>query len=258
MTKDAKSAKENTQNSRLVLVTGGGKGIGRAIAKELGKKGFDIAVNYNSSAAAAEELCGELARLGVSARAFKADVSKPDEVSALFKAISDSMGTVQILVNNAGITRDNLLMRMKEEEWSDVVAANLNSAFYCTKEAIRGMVKARWGRIVFLSSVVGLIGNAGQANYSATKAGLIGLAKSVAREYAGKGVTSNVIAPGFIETDMTGSLSENVRSAMLQQIPAGRFGQAEDIAKAVAFLVSDESNYLTGQVLAIDGGMTMC
>jgi len=248
--------KENA--NKLALVTGGGKGIGRAVARELGKKGFDIAVNYNSSAAAAEELCVELSGLGVSARAFKADVSRSDEAGALFKAISDSMGTVQVLVNNAGITRDNLLMRMKEEEWSDVIAANLNSAFYCTKEAIRGMVRARWGRVVFVSSVVGLIGNAGQANYSATKAGLIGLAKSVAKEYAGKGVTSNVIAPGFIETDMTNSLSENVRSAVLQQIPAGRFGQAEDVAKAVAFLVSNDSDYLTGQILAIDGGMTMC
>jgi len=242
----------------IALVTGGGRGIGRAIAKELGKRGFDVAVNYNSSAAAAEELCGELSGLGVSARAFKADVSRPDDVSSLFKAVADSMGTVQVLVNNAGVTRDNLLMRMKEEEWGDVMAANLNSAFYCTKEAIRGMVRAKWGRIVFLSSVVGLIGNAGQANYSASKAGLIGLAKSVAREYAAKGITSNVVAPGFIETDMTSVLNESVRSAMLQQIPAGRFGRPEDVAKAVGFLVSDESDYITGQVLAIDGGMTMC
>jgi len=257
MTQEAKENKSG-QSSRLALVTGGGKGIGRAIALELGKKGLNVAVNYNSSTAAAEELCGELDGLGVSARAFKADVSKPDEVSALFKAVSDSMGPVQILVNNAGITRDNLLMRMKEEEWGAVMSANLDSAFYCTKEAIRGMVKARWGRIIFVSSVVGLIGNAGQANYCAAKAGLIGLAKSVAREYAGKGVTSNVIAPGFIETDMTSSLGENIRSTMLQQIPAARFGQAEDIAKAAAFLASEDSNYLTGQVLAIDGGMTMC
>jgi len=246
------------KNARLALVTGGSRGIGRAIAKELGKKGFNVAVNYNSSAAAAEELCGELSGLGVSARPFKADVSKPDEVEALFKSIADSMGTVQILVNNAGVTRDNLLMRMKEEEWSNVIAANLNSAFYCTKEAIRGMVKARWGRIVFISSVVGLIGNAGQANYSATKAGLIGFAKSVAREYAAKGITSNVVAPGFIETDMTSVLSENVRSTMLRQIPAGRMGSPEDVAKAVGFFVSDDSDYLTGQILAIDGGMTMC
>jgi len=247
-----------TGEKRLALVTGAGRGIGRAIAKELGKRGFDVAVNFNSSAAAAEELCGELSGLGVSARAFKADVSKPDEVEVLFKSIAATMGPVHVLVNNAGVTRDNLLMRMKEEEWSDVVAANLNSAFYCTKEAIRGMVKARWGRIVFISSVVGLIGNAGQANYSATKAGLIGFAKSLAREYAGKGVTSNVVAPGFIETDMTSALKENVRSAMLQQIPAGRIGRAEDVARAVCFFVSDESDYLTGQILAVDGGMTMC
>ena len=243
---------------RLALVTGGGRGIGRAIATELARKGFDIAVNYNSSATAAEELCREISALGIKAAAFKADVSRSADVSGLFKEIEQSLGTVQVLVNNAGITRDNLLMRMKEEEWSDVVAANLNSAFYCTKEAIRGMVKARWGRIVCIASVVGLIGNAGQANYSATKAGLIGFAKSVAREYAAKGVTANIIAPGFIATDMTNVLKENVRSAMLEQIPAGRMGSPEDVAKAVAFFASDESAYLTGQVLAVDGGMTMC
>ena len=168
------------------------------------------------------------------------------------------MGTVQVLVNNAGITRDNLLMRMKSEEWSDVIAANLNSVFYCTKEAIRGMVKARWGRIINIASVVGLIGNAGQANYSATKAGIIGFTKSVAREYAAKGVTANAVAPGFIETDMTSVLKETVRSAMLEQIPIGRMGDPEDVAKAVAFFASEESKYLTGQVLAVDGGMTMC
>ena len=246
------------ENSRLALVTGAARGIGRSIAEELGKRGFDVAVNYNTSAAAAEKLCGELAELGVSARAFKADVSKPGEVASLFKSITDSMGTVQVLVNNAGVTRDNLLMRMKEEEWGDVMSANLNSAFYCTKEAIRGMVKARWGRIVFVSSVVGLIGNAGQANYSASKAGLIGFAKSVAREYASKGVTSNVVAPGFIDTDMTGAINEKMRSAMLQQIPAGRVGRPDDVARAVCFFTSDESEYLTGQILAVDGGMTMC
>jgi 3-oxoacyl-[acyl-carrier protein] reductase len=243
---------------RLALVTGGGRGIGRAIALKLGEKGFDVAVNYNNSAAAAEELCKELSALGISSGTFKADVSKAEDVASLFKSIEESMGTVQVLVNNAGITRDNLLMRMKEEEWSDVVAANLNSAFYCTKEAIRGMVKARWGRVVCIASVVGLIGNAGQANYSATKAGLIGFAKSVAREYAARGVTVNVVAPGFIETDMTSVLKENVRSAMLQQIPAGRMGSPEDVARAVAFFASDESIYVTGQVLAVDGGMTMC
>ena len=246
------------ENRRLALVTGAGRGIGRAIALELGKRGFNIAVNYNTSAAAAEELCGELSALGAEARAFKADVSNAESVSSLFRTLEDSMGTVQVLVNNAGITRDNLLMRMKTDEWNDVIAANLNSAFYCTKEAIRGMMKARWGRIVCIASIVGLIGNAGQANYSATKAGLIGFAKSVAREYAAKGVTVNVVAPGFIETDMTSVLKENVRSAMLEQIPAGRMGSPEDVARAVAFFASDESEYLTGQVLAVDGGMTMC
>ena len=243
---------------RVALVTGGGRGIGRAVALELGKRGFDVAVNYNASAEAAAALCEELAALGARAAAFKADVSKPEDVSALFKAIEESLGTVLVLVNNAGITRDNLLMRMKESEWSDVVAANLNSVFYCTKEAIRGMMKARWGRIVSIASVVGLIGNAGQSNYSATKAGIIGFTKSVAREYAAKGITANAVAPGFIETDMTSALKENIRSAMLEQIPAGRMGNAEDVARTVAFFASDESEYLTGQVLAVDGGMTMC
>jgi 3-oxoacyl-[acyl-carrier protein] reductase len=163
-----------------------------------------------------------------------------------------------VLVNNAGITRDNLLMRMKEEEWNDVIAVNLNSAFYCTKEAIRGMVRARWGRVVCISSVVGLIGNGGQANYGAAKAGLVGFTKSVAREYASKGITANVVAPGFIETDMTSALKETARSVMLGQIPAGRIGLPEDVAKAVAFFASEESGYVTGQVLAVDGGMTMC
>jgi 3-oxoacyl-[acyl-carrier protein] reductase len=224
----------------------------------LGKRGFDVAVNYNSSSAAAEKLCAELTGLGVSAAAFKADVSNPGDVAALFSSVRDSLGAVQVLVNNAGVVRDNLLMRMKEEEWNDVIAVNLNSAFYCTKEAIHGMLKSRWGRIVCIASVVGLIGNAGQANYSAAKAGLIGFTKSVAREYAAKGITANVVAPGFIETGMTDALKENVRSALLRQIPAGRMGSAEDVARAVAFFASDGSGYLTGQVLAVDGGMTMC
>jgi 3-oxoacyl-[acyl-carrier protein] reductase len=249
---------ENTNSRRVALVTGAGRGIGRAIALELAQKGFDIAVNYKNSAAAATELCEELSGLGSAAQAFRADVASASDVSALFKSIEESMGTVQVLVNNAGITRDNLLMRMKVEEWNDVVSSNLNSAFYCTKEAIRGMVRARWGRVVCIASVVGLVGNAGQANYSATKAGVIGFAKSVAREYATKGITVNVIAPGFIETDMTSALKEDVRSSVLQQIPTGRMGRAEDVAKAVAFFASDESSYVTGQVLAVDGGMTMC
>lgn len=243
---------------RLALVTGGSRGIGRAIALTLGKNGCDIAVNYNASAEAAEALCEELAALGARASAFKADVSDRTQVEALFKAVEAGMGPVEILVNNAGITRDNLLMRMRYEEWDAVLAANLSSAFYCTKEAIRGMAKARWGRIVNIASVVGLVGNAGQANYSASKAGLIGFSKSVAREYAARGVTVNVVAPGFIGTDMTGVLKEQVKEAILGQIPLGRMGSPEDVARAVAFFASEESSYVTGQVLAVDGGMTMC
>ena len=243
---------------RLALVTGGSRGIGRAIALALGKNGCDVAVNYNASAEAAEALCGELSALGARASAFRADVSDRSQVEALFKAVEAGMGPVEILVNNAGITRDNLLMRMKPEEWDAVLAANLSSAFYCTKEAIRGMAKARWGRIVNIASVVGLVGNAGQANYSASKAGLIGFSKSVAREYAARGVTVNVVAPGFIGTDMTGVLKEQVREAILGQIPLGRMGSPEDVARAVAFFASEESSYVTGQVLAVDGGMTMC
>jgi 3-oxoacyl-[acyl-carrier protein] reductase len=247
----------DVQPRRLALVTGASRGIGRAVALELARKGFNVAVGYNSSAEAAEEVCGEIAALGAETGAFKADVKDPSAVSALFKAV-EAMGTVQVLVNNAGVARDNLLMRMKEEEWDGVLAANLSSAFYCTKEALRGMVRARWGRIVCVSSVIGLIGNAGQANYAASKAGLIGFAKSAAREYASKGITVNVVAPGFIETDMTRSLKDELRSAALAQIPAGRMGLPEDVARAVAFFASEESGYLTGQVLAIDGGMTMC
>ena len=243
---------------RLALVTGGSRGIGRAIALALGKNGCDVAVNYNASAEAAEALCGELAALGARASAFRADVSDRSQVEALFKAVEAGMGPVEILVNNAGITRDNLLMRMKSEDWDAVLAANLNSAFYCTQSAIRGMAKARWGRVVSIASVVGLVGNAGQANYSASKAGLIGFSRSVAREYAARGVTVNVVAPGFIGTDMTGVLKEQVREAILGQIPLGRMGAPEDVARAVAFFASEESSYVTGQVLAVDGGMTMC
>jgi 3-oxoacyl-[acyl-carrier protein] reductase len=244
--------------SRLALVTGASRGIGRAVALELGQKGFDVAVNYNNSAEAAEALCGEIGAFGVTARAFRGDVSDAAGIPALFKAIEESMGVVQVLVNNAGITRDNLLMRMKEDEWNAVIETNLTSVFRCTKEAIRGMVKARWGRVICVSSVVGLVGNAGQANYSAAKAGIIGFAKSAAREYAARGVTVNVVAPGFIETDMTKSLNDASKTAALAQIPQGRMGRPLDVARAVAFFASDESEYITGQVLAIDGGMTMC
>ena len=244
--------------ARLALVTGAARGIGRAVALELARNGFDVAVNFNRSAEAAEALVKEIEALGVRAGAFQADVSDREQAEALFKKVREALGPVEVLVNNAGITRDTLLMRMKPEDWDAVLSANLNSAFYCTKEAIRDMAKARWGRIVTISSVVGLTGNAGQANYAASKAGLIGFTRSVAREYAARGITANAVAPGFIDTSMTEGLKEDVKAAISAQIPAGHIGAPEDVARAVAFFAREESAYITGQVLAVDGGMTMC
>ena len=244
--------------ARLALVTGAARGIGRAVALELARNGFDVAVNFNRSAEAAEALVKEIEALGVRAGAFQADVSEREQAEALFKKVREALGPVEVLVNNAGITRDTLLMRMKPEDWDAVLSANLNSAFYCTKEAIRDMAKARWGRIVTISSVVGLTGNAGQANYAASKAGLIGFTKSVAREYAARGITANAVAPGFINTSMTEVLKDDVKAAISAQIPAGHIGAPEDVARAVAFFAREESAYITGQVLAVDGGMTMC
>ena len=243
---------------RLALVTGGARGIGRAVALELARNGFDVAVNYNRSAEAAEALVKDIEALGVRAGAFQADVSDREQAEGLFKKVREALGPVAVLVNNAGITRDTLLMRMKPEDWEAVLSANLNSAFYCTKEAIRDMAKARWGRVVTISSVVGLTGNAGQANYAASKAGLIGFTKSVAREYASRGITANAVAPGFIDTSMTEGLKDEVKAAIAAQIPAGHIGAPEDVARAVAFFAREENAYITGQVLAVDGGMTMC
>ena len=244
---------------KLALVTGAARGIGRAIAIELARSGFDIALNYNSSEEAAESLVAEIKALGVNAVKFKADVSSQEECAELFKDIKAAMGnSVSVLVNNAGITRDNLLMRMKLDEWQAVINANLNSVYYCTREAIRDMAKARYGRIINIASVVELIGNAGQANYAASKAGIIGFTKSVAREYASRGITANAIAPGFIATKMTDVLKDDIKAGIEAQIPAGHIGTPEDVANAVKFFASDASAYITGQVLAVDGGMTMC
>ena len=244
-------------SGRVALVTGASRGIGRAVALELASRGFRVAVNYQSSKDAADELVRIIMSAGGTAAAFRADVSEPEEVSALFEAINKELGAVEVLVNNAGITRDNLLMRMKDEEWLSVMRTNLNSVYYCTRAAIRSMIKNRYGRIVAMSSVSGLVGNAGQVNYSAAKAGVLGLIKSVARETASRGITANVIAPGYIETDMTSALPEGVKDGIMANIPVGRYGKPEDIARAAAFLVSDEASYITGQVLAVDGGMTM-
>ncbi|MBQ9628654.1 MAG: 3-oxoacyl-[Synergistaceae bacterium] len=241
----------------LALVTGASRGIGRAIALELAHNGYDIAINYNRSKEGAESLCEEIKSLGVNAEIFQADVSIQEEAARLFSEIKSSMGSVSVLVNNAGITRDNLLMRMKPEDWLAVINSNLNSAFYCTREAIRDMAKAKYGRIINIASVVGLTGNAGQSNYAASKAGIIGFTKSAAREYASRGITANAVAPGFIETSMTEVLKPEVKENILKSIPAGTIGRPEDVAKAVMFFADEHNGYITGQVLAVDGGMTM-
>ena len=245
----------------LALVTGAAKGIGRAIALELAKNNFDVAVNYNSSSEAAKLLSNEIGKLypNVKTGIFQADVSDKEQVAKLFSEVKKLFNeNVSVLVNNAGITRDDLLMRMKYDDWHAVINANLNSVFYCTKEAIRSMAKNKFGRIINIASVVGLIGNPGQANYSASKAGIIGFTKSVAREYASRGITANAVAPGFIETSMTDVLKDEVKTNILNSIPSGKIGKPEDVARAVAFFADEKNSYITGQVLAVDGGMTMC
>ncbi|MFP4481304.1 MAG: 3-oxoacyl-[acyl-carrier-protein] reductase [Thermovirgaceae bacterium] len=246
-----------SESSGVALVTGAGRGIGRAVAIRLGEMGYTLAVNYNRSREGAEEVVARLRNAGGKAAAFQADVSKKEDVVRMFEEIEDRLGTVLVIVNNAGITRDNLLMRMKDEEWEEVISKDLNPVFLVTRQAIRKMAKARWGRIVNISSVIALIGNPGQANYAAAKAGILGFTKSLAREMGSKHITANAIAPGFIETDMTAVLPEKIREAMLAQVPAGRFGKPEDIAELVAFLVSEKASYINGQVITVDGGMTM-
>ncbi|GIV98333.1 MAG: beta-ketoacyl-ACP reductase [Herpetosiphonaceae bacterium] len=242
---------------KVALVTGAGRGIGRAIALALAQSGAAVVVNYRGSQAAAEEVVATIGEHGGKAIAVQGDVAQSADCERLVKATLDAFGRLDILVNNAGITRDNLLLRMKDEELEAVLNTNLRGTILLSKAALRPMMKNRWGRIITISSVVGLTGNVGQANYAAAKAGLIGFTKSLAQEMASRGITANVIAPGFIETDITAVLSEEVRKAALDRIPLGRLGSAEDVAPAVVFLASDAAGYITGQTLAVDGGMTM-
>ena len=246
-----------SMKDKVVLITGGSRGIGRAIATTLAAAGATLVIDYKGNQAAADETVSAITAAEGRALAIQADVSKPEEVEQLFKTVLERYGRLDVLVNNAGITRDTLLLRMKEEDFDAVLQTNLRGVYLCTKAALRPMTKARGGRIINITSVVGLIGNAGQANYAAAKAGIIGFTKSVAREMASRNITVNAVAPGYIETELTGVLSDSVRAAILENIPLGRLGTPQDVANLVCFLASDAAAYITGQTLTVDGGMVM-
>lgn len=243
--------------TKTALVTGASRGIGKAIALALAAKGYAVAVNYAGSQAAAEAVKEEIIAAGGQAFTIQGDVSKSEDVDRIFKTIKEEFGQLDVLVNNAGITRDGLLLRMKEENWDAVISTDLKSDFLTTKAAAQMMMRKKKGAIINIASVVGIMGNAGQANYAAAKAGVIGLTKATAKELAGRNIRVNAVAPGFIATDMTDVIPEKNKEMMLQSIPLGRMGLAEDVANAVCFLASEDASYITGQVLKVDGGMVM-
>jgi 3-oxoacyl-[acyl-carrier protein] reductase len=248
---------EQTQDRRVAIVTGAARGIGRAVALKLAQDGFNVVINYRGDEELASSLADELRGFGGEARAVRADITNAEDVATLIEETLSAFGKLDALVNNAGITRDTLLMRMSEADWDAVLTTNLKGAFLCAKAAIRPMMRQRSGAIVNLTSVVGLVGNAGQANYAAAKAGMVGFTKSLAKEVGSRGITVNAVAPGFIETRLTDVLSDEIKAAAKTQIPLGRFGQPEDVADAVAFLVSPAARYITGHVLSVDGGLYM-
>jgi 3-oxoacyl-[acyl-carrier protein] reductase len=244
-------------DGKVALVTGASRGIGRAIAIALAKAGATVVVNYAGNVKAAVEVEKIITEAGGKAMLVKADVANGEAVDEMVKSVVEEFGGIDILVNNAGITRDGLLMRMKEVDWDAVINTNLKGVFHCTKAVAKLMMKKRSGRIVNMASVVGLTGNAGQANYAAAKSGVIGFSKSMAKELSSRGITVNMVAPGFIGTDMTEVLSDKIKETMISNIPLGRMGKPEDVANAVLFLVSDSASYITGQVINVDGGMVM-
>lgn len=241
--------------NKTALVTGGSRGIGRAIALELAKSGVNIGISYVSNLEKANKVLEEIEKYGVKAIAIKSNVSKEDDVINMVKTMEQELGSIDILVNNAGVTKDNLLIRMKMDEWDEVMDVNLKGTFLCTKAVSRAMMKKRYGKIINITSVVGIMGNPGQGNYSASKAGVIGFTKSMAKELSSRGIRVNAIAPGFIETDMTDALKDEIKDEMLKAIPLSTLGKPEDIGNLVVFLASDRSDYITGQVINVDGGM---
>lgn len=245
------------ETGKIALVTGAGKGIGAACAKKLAAMGHTVIINYNGSKAAAEEVAEEIIAAGGKAYPMQCDIADPEALRTMVENIQKEHGCIDILVNNAGITRDELLLRMKPEDFDAVIRTNLTAVFYTMQACVRGMIKKRKGKIVNISSVSGVIGNTGQINYSAAKAGVIGMTKTAARELAGRNITVNAVAPGFIATDMTNALSDAAKEGILSKVPMARGGRPEDVANAVAFLCSEESDYITGQVLCVDGGMAM-